>query len=219
MINKIKFYIPVAVKQPVRNCIKYIKYHLRFLSIVSAVKNDKEMKIIVGAAETYQKNWYSTNEQWLDITNPLDWKNVFKSKKILTNVIAEHVFEHLSYESADTAIKCISNHLLPGGKLRIAVPDGYHPDQDYLKHIGINGIGADAHDHKQLLNADSLSSLLTKNGFSTVLIEGYDVNGKLIQVPWDSNDGFVLRSRQNKPSKKWGFPDAETSLIVDGVIS
>ena len=51
-----------------------------------------------------------------------------------------------------TAFKFIYEHLCKEGTLRIAVPDGNHPNETYRKNTGINGIGADASDHKQFLS-------------------------------------------------------------------
>ena len=95
------------------------------------------MNIILGAAETAQKGWYSTNEQWLNITKEGDWKRIFRGESLLWRVVAEHVFEHLSAEEAGLALKYVYQHMRSGGKIRIAVPDGYHPNREYLLHVGI----------------------------------------------------------------------------------
>ena len=55
---------------------------------------NKQINIIVGAAMTSQRSWYSTNQQWLDITSKSDWEKVFSGRKLIVNVLAEHVFEH-----------------------------------------------------------------------------------------------------------------------------
>ena len=137
------------------------------------------MRIIVGAAETYQAGWFSTNEQWLDITKKADWESVFPVKGNVTHVLAEHVFEHLTAEEAAKALSFIFETLAPMGRVRIAVPDGFNPDPEYIRHVGINGIGADASDHKQLLNKVSLQKLLSTAGFQIEFLEGYDEEGKL----------------------------------------
>jgi len=183
----------------------------------SAVRRAVPMKIIIGAAETSQLDWYSTNEQWLDITNTNHWKRLFHGRRLLTHVLAEHVFEHLTSEGAAKALNHIADHLISGGRVRIAVPDGYHPDEEYRRHVDIGGIGADALDHKQFFNADSLTDIFTNSGFEVELIEGYDKAGTLICRSWRKEDGFVQRSRQNVSHNDWGFIDANTSLIIDGV--
>lgn len=174
----------------------------------------------MGAAETWQAGWYSTNEQWFDITNKEDWDALFKGQRKLTHVVAEHVFEHLTPQGAQQAVENILRHLVDGGRLRIAVPDGSNPNADYIEHVKIGGIGDDAADHKQLYTSDSLIDLLEKAGLKAVLVEGYDDAGRLVQNTWDEQDGFIRRSRQNAgQDKPWTFPDADTSLIVDGVLT
>ena len=71
--------LPTTVKRPVRNLIKFVKYRSRRFKIRRPVTRDEKIKIIVGAAETYQQGWYSTNQQWLDITKRSHWDNFGES--------------------------------------------------------------------------------------------------------------------------------------------
>ena len=218
--QKIKGFLPTPVKKRLRSTVKLVKYTWRKYAIGFPVRRGEDLKIIVGAAETWQKGWYSTNEQWLDITCGEDWDRVFRGKKCITHIVAEHVLEHLTWDEAQAAMVNIQRYLKDGGCIRIAVPDGYHPDPVYLKHVGINGIGDDAADHKQLLNVDTLTRLVENAGLKAFHLEGYDRHGKLVQNSWDASDGYIMRSRANGELSKnnpWGFPDANTSLIVDGV--
>lgn len=215
----IKKLLPRPVKIAGRKLIKFVKYRYRQYAIKQPVRAGRPIRIILGAAETFQPGWYSTNENWLDVTNAKHWQKVFNNKPLLTHAVAEHVFEHLTYEEAQRALRHINQHMPVGGRVRIAVPDGYNPDPTYIRHVGINGIGDDASDHKQLLNVDVLSGLLTEAGFTPELVEGYSKDGTLVQRPYSTDDGFIMRSRANpllKDRKHWDFVDAETSLIVDG---
>ena len=221
LISALKKSLPIGLKKPVRKSLKFIRYTYRRVLITIPVLRNQPIRIILGAAETSQEGWYATNEQWLDITRADHWKNVFHGKKILTNMVAEHVFEHLTYEECQRTLRNISNHMEKEGRIRIAVPDGYNPDPEYLRHVGICGIGDDAADHKQLLNVDILSGLLSEAGFAPTHIEGYTKSGELIQKPHTREDGFIWRSRINHTAqdnkKPWAFPDAQTSLIIDGI--
>ena len=217
----LKSIIPSEIRSSMRNGQKLVVYFWRRQRIRWPVAVGSQIKIIVGAAMTTQKGWISTNEQWLDITNPEDWRNVFHGKALLTHVLAEHVFEHLTEADMFLALRLINQHMKIGGRIRIAVPDGYHPDPSYIRHVGIKGIGADAADHKQLINCDTLVKALEVSGFSSKLLEGYQLNGNLVLAPIDINSGIVVRSRGNQLSMAgrfgWKFPDANTSLIVDGI--
>ena len=218
--SNLKSRLPAPMKMFARRLIKFFKYSWRHWLIRRVVSQNKQIKIIVGAAETYQNGWYSTNENWLDITKADDWNSVFKGKCILTNALAEHVFEHLTYQECQIALKNINRHMKAGGLIRIAVPDGNHPNEEYLRHVGINGIGDDAADHKQLLTAEILQKLLKDSGFEPSVIEGYDEGGRLVQKAYSPEDGFVQRSRTNPEAhdlKRWDFVDACTSLIIDGI--
>jgi predicted SAM-dependent methyltransferase len=215
----IKKFLPVWIKIILRQLVKTVKYNWRRIEIAQAVKKQIPLKIIIGAAETWQVGWYSTNEQWLNIKDSQDWENVFGSRKVLINVVAEHVFEHLSYEECKSALSNIHRYMLPHGRVRIAVPDGNNPDKGYIKQVGIAGLGPDAADHKQLLTASILFELFNDSGFTPKLIEGYTSAGELVQKTWSEQDGFILRSRNNIDNSIWEFKDAQTSLIVDGVIN
>ncbi len=207
------------IKKILRQLIKQVKYRYRRLLIKAPIAYSKPMKIILGAAETHQTGWYSTNEQWLNITRADHWNTIFKSKSLITHAVAEHVLEHLSYAECQIALCFLHAHMMPGGRVRIAVPDGYNPNPEYIRHVGINGIGDDAADHKQLLNAEVLSTLLQEAGFVPHHLEGFDRFGRLIQEPYAKSDGFIWRSRVvgTPMQKPWVFPDAGTSLIVDGI--
>lgn len=210
--------LPKPLKRLGRKAIKTVKYEYRRARIRGPVARGQNIKIILGAAETFQEGWYSTNENWLDIARADHWEKVFGKKPLVTRAVAEHVFEHLTYEEAQRALKHIYEHMPKGGRIRVAVPDGYNPNPEYIRHVGIAGIGDDAADHKQLLNVDVLTGLIASAGFTPVHIEGYTKSGTLIQNEYDPRDGFIKRSRRNHgENMPWSFPDADTSLIVDGI--
>lgn len=215
----IKALLPEPIRARIRRTRKSVRYALRRQRMRAAVKRGAHVKIIVGAAETWRPGWYSTNEQWHNIASPADWERIFGGARIITHVVAEHVFEHLTHAEAAQALRLIADHMVPGSRIRIAVPDGYHPDPDYIRHVGINGIGDDASDHKQLLNVDVLSDLLAQAGFKPTLVEGYRRDGALVRSDWSEEHGYVWRSRQNPAKGAFDFVDAETSLIVDGVLA
>jgi predicted SAM-dependent methyltransferase len=222
MRNVLKSAVPGSVRREMRQMQKSVVYFARRQGIRIPVAVGKPIRIIVGAAMTHQAGWYSTNEQWLDITRAEDWRRIFGGKPLLTHVLAEHVFEHLTAAETRAALGHVARHMRPGGRIRIAVPDGYHPDPTYLRHVGIAGIGADAEDHKQLLNCDSLARYLDGAGFTAELKEGYRSDGSLVQTPLDPGLGLVIRSRSNAVTMAgragWDFVDANTSVIVDGTL-
>jgi len=53
-------------------------------------------------------------------------------------------------KNPDAANKNAFDFLRIGGTLRIAVPDGCHPDPNYIEHVRPGGTGAGADDHQFL---------------------------------------------------------------------
>ena len=220
LIDKIKKIIPSFLRVYLRRLSKLVKYRLRYFIIRQAATKDNHINLILGAAETSQKGWYSTNYEWFDISKSNDWDRIFNGKVIVKKMVAEHVFEHLTADQMSAALSLAHQHLIPGGKLRIAVPDGYNPDPTYRAHVDVGGIGADASDHKQLLNYDILREALIHAGFQSTLLEGYSSSGELVSNAICEQDGFILRSRANPKEIKaqgWDFPNSKTSLIIDAI--
>lgn len=55
--------------------------------------------------------------------------------------MAEHVWEHLTYEEGVQAARICFEFLMPGGYVRCAVPDRYFPDEDYQLNVQVGGPG------------------------------------------------------------------------------
>ena len=82
----IKLILPNSTLLIIKKFIGFIKYNYRYYKIKFAALYKKEIKIIIGAGNTYQKNWYASNESWLDITNEHDWIKIFKKKIVISNI-------------------------------------------------------------------------------------------------------------------------------------
>ena len=65
-------------------------------------------------------------------------------------ILAEHVWEHLDCFAAIVAAQNCFKYLKPGGYIRVAVPDGWHPDKDYIDYVKPGGWGAGSDDHHVL---------------------------------------------------------------------
>ncbi|EEE40553.1 SAM-dependent methyltransferase family protein [Prochlorococcus marinus str. MIT 9202] len=209
----------MRVRLIIKKTFKFFYYKYRFLKLkIYLIFSEDSVNLILGAALTNQKGWFSTNEDWLDISKAEHWNKLFNSKKRVKRVLAEHVFEHLTINEMRNSLRLIFANMINGGSLRIAVPDGNNPNSDYRKHCGINGIGADASDHKQFLTYELLSREIEAIGFDHTLIEGYLKNKELVSKSFNDNLGKVIRSRRNSfnlSKKGWDFYDSNTSLIID----
>ena len=210
--------IPKSIRLHLRKGLKYFVYKYRFLNLKLGIYLEKDIKLILGAALTNQKGWFSTNEEWLDIANKKHWERLFHTKNSVNNIVAEHVFEHLTIDEMKNSINLIYMYLKKNGTLRIAVPDGNHPDPIYRCNTGIKGIGADASDHKQFIKFEFINNLLQEIGFETKIREGYLKDGTLIKSDIEIDLGFIKRSRSNNFfdfKEGWDFYDSNTSLIID----
>lgn len=178
-----------------------------------AVRSGGPLRIVVGSGGICQAGWIMTDRELLDLLRPRDWQAFFKTNSI-SAILAEHVWEHLTLAEGFAAAATCHDYLTPGGRLRIAVPDGFHPDPDYIELVRVGGSGAGAIDHKVLYNRDTLASLLVRAGFEVKLLEYFDAVGNFHATDWSPDDGLVRRSRRFDPRNHDGRL-RYTSLIVE----
>ena len=103
--------IPKSIRLHLRKGLKYFVYKYRFLNLKLGIYLEKDIKLILGAALTNQKGWFSTNEEWLDIANKKHWERLFHTKNSVNNIVAEHVFEHLTIDEMKNSINLIYMYL------------------------------------------------------------------------------------------------------------
>ena len=172
-------------------------------------------RIVVGAARTVYPGWISTDRATLDLLKREDFVRhwALDSREAF---LAEHVWEHLTAEQGRQAAANCFQFLQPGGRLRIAVPDGLNPDPEYREHVRPGGSGPGANDHKMLYTAATLKALLESAGFTCTLLEYWDEAGHFHATEWDANQGHIMRSRRFDPRNQGGTL-RYTSLIIDAV--
>jgi predicted SAM-dependent methyltransferase len=188
---------------------KYLRLIFKNL-IIRKAKN-----IILGAGNKNYLRWVSTDKNTLDILCRDNFKRYWKpsSRWIF---LAEHVWEHLTIEESKIANANCFEFLQLGGRLRIAVPDGLHPDYLYINNVRPGGVGPGAEDHKVIYNYKLLRETLEEAGFKVDLLEYWDENGVFHFRKWDSEDGHICRSKRYDSRNKNGALNY-TSLIVDAI--
>jgi predicted SAM-dependent methyltransferase len=191
-----------------------IKYFLIKTLINRARFKNEKLKIIFGSGDISQKKWISTNKECLDLLNINTFNKLFK-KNELDNVLAEHVFEHLTLNEGVLAIKNIKLFLKKGSKIRIAVPDGNFPDKEYINYVKPGGVGPGADDHKELYNFETIKKLFDSD-FKIELLEYFDFKGNFHYIKWDINDGQIIRSKFYDPRND-NDQIKYTSVIVDAI--
>lgn len=196
--------------------------------IVFKIKNNsRRIKIFLPYIETPKKinigsgnidldnTWINTDIDSLNVTKQEDWRKFLHNIK-LDNIMAEHVWEHLSEKDAELAnINCF-NFLKSGGILRVAVPDGFNPDKNYIDYVKPNGYGAGSEDHKILYNYKIMKEKLERIGFKVKLLEYWDESGLFHSVDWTNEAGKIIRSKRYD-ERNQGGQIKYTSLIVDAI--
>lgn len=85
------------------------------------------LRIVVGSSGIHDPSWFPTDIETLDLLNRGDWERYF-ARHSIDAILAEHVWEHLTAEDGVVAARHCFEFLAPGGYLRWAVPDAFHPD-------------------------------------------------------------------------------------------
>lgn len=174
------------------------------------------MKMIVGASSQSYPGWISTQEDELNLLNGSNWDKLFANKKI-DAILAEHVWEHLSFQEGVEAAGNCYDFLKPGGYIRCAVPDGFFRNEGYQNLVQVGGPGPKDHpaaSHKIVHNYKTLTKMFEKAGFHVQLLEYCDEKGSFHFHEWNPERGMIYRScrfdHRNKDGEL-GF----VSLIVD----
>ena len=173
----------------------------------------RPVKIIIGAGQTLYDGWIATDVPAFDVRTREDWERLFPPQSI-DRLLAEHVFEHLTVAEFAEFLVCARKHLSASGRIRIAVPDGHHPDSDYIERVRPGGSGLGAYDHKVLYTSDLMADLLRGQGYQYELLEYFDAGGRFHRRPWNAEDGYVGRSADHDRRNKDGQLRF-TSLIID----
>lgn len=173
----------------------------------------KPCRVVIGSGHTHSEGWFDTDIEFLNLLNESDWTHFF-DKNSIERLLAEHVWEHLSLEDGRRAAAVCYQYLKPGGTLRVAVPDGFHPNPDYIERVRPGGTGEGADDHKVLYNYQTFGDLFRSVGFEVDLLEYHDEAGTFHAKEWRPIDGYIHRSVRFDPRNAEG-KRVYTSLILD----
>lgn len=198
------------------NAIDFVrKLRMRWIMQLNWIKG-KPLKIVVGAAGVSQPSWIATEMNSLDLTRQEDFNFLFGGVERIDAILAEHVWEHLDEHDGRRGLRNCFNYLKPGAYLRLAVPDGFHPDPAYIDYVRPGGSGVGADDHKVLYTVESLTVAARDCGFECFSLEHWDALGNFHERPWDTESGFVQRSKRFDERNSDGELKY-TSLIIDAV--
>jgi predicted SAM-dependent methyltransferase len=173
----------------------------------------RPLRIVIGASGISEIGWIRSEAEYLDLLDAGQWRNYFEDASI-DALLAEHVWEHLTPEQGLAAAKRCYQYLRVGGYMRVAVPDGFHPDPQYIENVRPGGTGFGADDHKVLYDHSTLSQLFEKAGFDVQLLEYFDRRGAFRRADWLESEGKVNRSSRFDPRNRDGTL-RYTSIILD----
>lgn len=154
------------------------------------------MRVVIGAGQTKFDDWLSTQEDELNLLSLESWNKLSEPEGI-DALLAEHVWEHLTYEEGIIAAKHCYQFLKPGGYIRCAVPDKNFRNSWYQQMVQVGGPGPADHpaaSHKIVYDAKLLVSVFEKAGFEVALLEYCDENGDFHYTYWNEMDGKIGRS-------------------------
>jgi predicted SAM-dependent methyltransferase len=185
------------------------------------VASHAKVRIIVGACEGDRYDgWIATDKAQLDLLRDADWAYYFEPNSV-DAILAEHVWEHLDCSAAIVAAQNCFKYLKPGGYIRVAVPDGLHPDEnyidpdeDYIDYVKPGGSGAGSDDHHVLYTYRTLKTVFASVGFEITLLEYFDEHGTFHYLGWSPADGMITRSAPFD-SRNRTRALAYTSIILD----
>lgn len=202
----------LLLKNIVHPIYKLAKVMLSRYRLKRLVKQ-RPCKIVVGAGGIFQYGWIPTEIEYFNLLKPDDWERYF-SNNLIDAILTEHVWEHLTKEQGIIAAKKCFQYLKPSGYLRVAVPDGLHPDPKYLEWVRPGAVGDGAKDHKILYTYKTLKEIFELVGFKVDLLEYFDEKGEFHYREWDPNDGMIHRSKRFDERNREGKLNY-TSIIID----
>ena len=187
-----------------RNNRKTIKVYL---------KENEDLRIVIGASNIFQDGWCPTDIDNLNLLRTGSFNSLLGKRKACA-FIAEHVWEHLSLKEAEVAAVNCYSYLKRGGYMRIAVPDGFHKNKSYIEAVKVGGTGLGSDDHKVLYNYKTLSKVFSNAGFRVKLLEYFDEENNFQFTKWNKDQGMIHRS-ERYDSRNKQEPLTYTSIIID----
>ena len=210
-MNQLHWRMPSGFFRKLKWQIKLRIAKLRIRTLVVFCK--PPYRVVVGSGDTGFDGWINTDYPALDICSQSSVRSYFRENSV-KSILAEHVWEHLNHDQAKRALSNCKWMLQKNGYLRIAVPDGAHPDPAYIDMVRPGGSGLGSEDHKVLYTLRSLSELIEEVGLKAQPLEWFDEAGKFHFNNWHQEDGAVSRSIRYDKRNIGGAPNF-TSLIID----
>lgn len=174
-------------------------------------------RIIIGAGNTSYDGWIATQEKELNLLKVEDYYKLFEREESVDAFLAEHVFEHLTFDEGIEAGKNLYKFLKPNGYIRLAVPDINFKNEWYYNTCKPGGPGPvehPAYSHKVFYDYKSLVKVFKTAGFSVELLEYCDEDGRFHFKYWNPEHGMIGRSLRFDARNNYGKLGM-VSIIID----
>jgi predicted SAM-dependent methyltransferase len=181
--------------------------------ITQQLHKGEKVKIVLGSGGPREAGWIATDIDILNVLHLDDWQYYFRPG-LIDALLAEHVWEHLMPEDGLIAARNCYRYLKPGGYFRVAVPDGFHPSEEYIEYVKPAGTGSGAEDHKILYNFRLLGEMFNQAGFKIDLLEYFDEKREFHYKEWSPQEGMIYRSKRFDERNQNSLLNY-TSLILD----
>ncbi|MDE0864247.1 MAG: methyltransferase domain-containing protein [Rubripirellula sp.] len=182
-------------------------------SLRRQIELQNDLRLTLGSDSVCMPGWIPASSDQIDVVSPASWSTFFQRSSV-DAILAEHVWEHLTCEEGKVAARNCFQFLRPGGYLRVAVPDGFHPSQDYIDQIRPGGSEVGAEGHQVLYNHLSFAEAFSNAGFLVRLIEYFDSDGVFHANHWDVSKGLIKRTLLFD-ERNVSQPYTYTSLVLD----
>jgi predicted SAM-dependent methyltransferase len=198
---------------------RLLKNRIIFYNFKKNLKNanleNREVKLVIGSGNTSYKEWLLSDLPWFDILD-LNKIKIFFPEKRISRILTEHVFEHLTSKEGIIAINNLKQILKRNSVIRLAVPDGFHSNKNYIDQVkpgSSNDIG-----HKELYNYKTIQKLFDDD-FEIKFLEYFNENKEFVYNNWNNNidEGFIKRSRFNDHRNDENNINY-SSLIIEAVL-
>ena len=178
------------------------------------IESNDRIRLALGSNSHCTDGWIAAGCDQFDLVDPASWSCYFQ-KSSVDAILAENVWEHLSKTEGKTAARNCFQFLRPGGYLRVAVPDEFHPSQQRQSQLQHGG-GRRSASSCVLYNHHSFAEAFVSLGFRVRLIEFFDQEGNFHSNQWDVSKGLVQRTLLFD-ERNIAQPLAYTSLVLDAV--
>ena len=176
------------------------------------IESNDRIRLALGSNSHCTDGWIAAGCDHFDLVDSASWSCFFQ-KSSVDAILAENVWEHLSRLEGKIAARNCFQFLRPGGYLRVAVPDEFHPSQQSQDQLRRGGERR-AESPCVLYNHHSFAEAFLSIGFRVRLIEFFDHEGVFHSNQWDVSKGLVYRTLLFD-ERNITQPFAYTSLVLD----